>query len=203
MSAADRDLGALGAALAQHRPARLMAFVGPRAARAAVAVIARARPGEERGATELLFIERGRRDGDPWSGNMAFPGGRADPGDADAVATAAREAAEEVGVALDRGAVLGRLSPIVAMTHDKRRPMVVEPVVFALAAGDAPLALAPGEVAAAVWIPLGALRGRAHRARHRHRVLGVPWPFPAWRVDGRTIWGLTHRMVTELLRATR
>ena len=169
---------------------------------AAVAIVARD-GADEPGGIELLFIERVKRAGDPWSGNMAFPGGRAHPEDADAAATAVRETREEVGLDLDAaGERVGRLSTVLAMTHDGRRPMAVHPIVFRL---DHPqeLALAPREVAHALWIPLAALRGHTHRARHRHRILGVPWGFPAWRWEGRTIWGLTHRMVAELLKITR
>ncbi|TNF28332.1 MAG: CoA pyrophosphatase [Deltaproteobacteria bacterium] len=189
----------LATALSRHRPKRLWGEA--RMARAAVAVIARDAPGGA-GGVELLFIERVVRPGDPWSGNMAFPGGRAHAEDADIVATAVRETHEEVGFDLGvHGERVGRLSTVLAMTHSGRRPMAVHPVVFTARGGDA-LTPAPGEVAHALWIPLAALRGEGHRERHAHRVLGVPWRFPAWRWEGRTIWGLTHRMVSELLRVT-
>src|SRR4051812_31480098 len=68
----------------------------PARRRAAVAVVLRERGGE----TEVLLIRRAERDGDPWSGHVAFPGGRADPGDASLEATAIREAREEVGLDL-------------------------------------------------------------------------------------------------------
>src|SRR5262245_5919302 len=54
------------------------------------------------GPAELLFIERALREGDPWSGHMAFPGGRRDRADADLVATSLRETREEVGLELGR-----------------------------------------------------------------------------------------------------
>src|SRR5262245_41364530 len=87
--------------LSAHRPA----LVGEGETwRAAVALVFCAPPGAE---PELLFIERARREGDPWSGHMAFPGGRRDPKDTDLAATAARETHEEVGLGL--GAPIARL----------------------------------------------------------------------------------------------
>ena len=65
-----------------------------RFARASVALIFRS---TENGGKELLFIQRARREGDPWSGDMAFPGGRLQPEDASARAAAERETLEETG----------------------------------------------------------------------------------------------------------
>ncbi|PKN57493.1 MAG: CoA pyrophosphatase [Deltaproteobacteria bacterium HGW-Deltaproteobacteria-14] len=187
----------LARALARYRPRAL--WGEQRMVQAAVAIVARD-DANEPGGTELLFIERVKRAGDPWSGNMAFPGGRAHPEDRDVTATAVRETREEVGLDLETAAErVGRLSTVLAMAHDGRRPMAVHPIVFRLDLAQE-LALAPREVAHALWIPLAAFRGHAHRARHRHRILGVPWGFPAWRWEGKLIWGLTHRMVTELLK---
>src|SRR5450432_2372229 len=60
---------------------------------------------------DVLLIERAIREGDPWSGHMALPGGHADPADADLSATAERETLEEVGLDLRAiGERLGRLS---------------------------------------------------------------------------------------------
>src|SRR5262245_28580055 len=56
-----------------------------------------------RGRADLgvLLIKRAKREGDPWSGHMALPGGRRDPKDASLIETAAREAREETGVDLE------------------------------------------------------------------------------------------------------
>ena len=56
-------------------------------ARAAVAIVVRPRVDED----EILLIRRSQRADDPWSGHMAFPGGRSEPSDADLCATAIRE----------------------------------------------------------------------------------------------------------------
>ena len=56
---------------------------------------------------EALFIHRAVRVGDTWSGQIAFPGGRREPGDADLLATAIRETLEEIGVDLSGAERLG------------------------------------------------------------------------------------------------
>jgi hypothetical protein len=89
--------------------------------RAAVAVLLRAPT--VRDEAEVFFIERAVRAGDPWSGHMAFPGGRRDPGDVDLRATAVRETREEVGIDLERDATLiARLPdlPAVLKTAEER-----------------------------------------------------------------------------------
>ena len=166
---------------------------------AAVAIVVR----EGSGGAELLLIRRERRPGDPWSGHMAFPGGKVDAGDADALAAARREAREEVAVDLGRSAtLLGPLSPILATTHDRRRPMAIAPFVFALAE-DVALEPQPGEVAEALWAPLAFFEERRHRERMSHPLFGLPWRWPAYRYEGRVVWGLTLRMLDDLLARLR
>ena len=58
------------------------------------------------GDPEILFIKRASRRGDRWTGHVALPGGRRDPGDADDAAAAVRETAEEVGIALAPGSAI-------------------------------------------------------------------------------------------------
>jgi 8-oxo-dGTP pyrophosphatase MutT (NUDIX family) len=62
---------------------------------------------------ELLFIRRAEHEADPWSGQMGFPGGRAEAGDTDLKQTAIRETLEEIGIDLARdGAFLGPLDEV-------------------------------------------------------------------------------------------
>src|SRR5438093_2935884 len=80
---------------------------------------------------EALCIHRAVRAGDVWSGQIAFPGGRRDPGDADLLATAIRETMEEVGVDLSSAERLGVLDDLYPRTP-VLPPVVVRPFVFAL-----------------------------------------------------------------------
>src|SRR5258705_6854336 len=80
---------------------------------------------------EALFIHRAIRAGDTWSGQIAFPGGRRDPGDVDLLDTAIRETHEEVGVDLTSAERLGTLDDLYPRTP-VLPPVVVRPFVFAL-----------------------------------------------------------------------
>jgi 8-oxo-dGTP pyrophosphatase MutT (NUDIX family) len=163
------------------------------APRAAVALVLRAAPP----ATELLLIRRATRAGDPWSGHVALPGGRAQPEDADAVATAVRETHEEVGIDLaTAGRWVGALPPVHPLTGAPR--VVVRPYVFAVEAGTR--ALPNDEVAEAAWIAAEELLAPAAAAEHLHEAEeGVSLRFPALSARGFVVWGLTHRILLDFL----
>ena len=171
----------------------------PKVARAAVALVL----ADTAAAVELLLIQRAIRDDDPWSGHMALPGGRRDPGDADAVATASRETHEEVGVDLRAGAeVIGRLDEIRAVARHRPLDLVITPVVFAL---QRPVALRPSprEVESAVWVPLSFLASPDAESTYVRTLDGVTSEYPAFRYQRYTIWGLTHRILQGFLEVVR
>lgn len=153
---------------------------------------------ERHGRTEVLMIKRAERVGDPWSGHMAFPGGRMDRPDRTGLRTAMRETEEEIGIQLDRaGSCIGRLSDIVSRPHSGRSPMVVTPYVFHL---HTPVAIeANHEVAEAVWVPLAFLRDPQNRRSMSWRKRGVSLTLPCYDFDGRRIWGMSLGMLDELL----
>jgi 8-oxo-dGTP pyrophosphatase MutT (NUDIX family) len=145
-----------------------------------------------------LFIRRAERADDPWSGQVAFPGGRRDPGDPDLLATALRETREETGVDLTAAEWLGVLDDLVPSTPTLP-PVLVRPCVFALAARPA-LAAERGEVARAFWVGLARLAARGARQELVLTVRGVARSFPAYRVGEDVIWGLTERILTPFMR---
>jgi len=177
-------------ALGGYRPAPAPADLPDRAA---VAVILR----EGAGGIEILFIRRAEHPHDPWSGQMAFPGGRREPTDADLGETARRETAEEIGVNLASSAeLLGRLDEVRAMGRMQPLPLVIAPYVFRLTQ-PAQLSLSD-EVRSVHWLPLDEMLDVRTRSTmdyvHEARTL----QFPCLRLDELVIWGLTYRMFMSL-----
>jgi 8-oxo-dGTP pyrophosphatase MutT (NUDIX family) len=162
----------------------------------AAAVAAVLRVGSD--GLDLLFIRRAEQRGDPWSGHMAWPGGHVDDGDPSPLATAIREAREELQLDVERdGELLGAL-PVVR-THLRKGPgpRHVAPFVFAVR-GDPPLR--PNhEVQEAMWVPLVFLQESRNRGRFVWMGRGLPVVLPCYRYQGRIIWGLTLRMIDDLL----
>ena len=144
----------------------------------------------------VLLIRRAERAGDPWSGHMAFPGGRREPEDADLVATAVRETFEEVGLRLTRTDLLGGLDDVVPRTP-VLPPIAVRPFVFLLA--ERPALRPNPEVAGVRWVHLDHLLHPETYHSARLEVRGEPRDFPAYRVDETIVWGMTERILTELL----
>ena len=159
----------------------------PRSAKGAVAVVLRGRIG-----VDVLLIERQEREGDPWSGQIAFPGGMRARGDRSPLETVRRETKEEVGLSLPRNARL--LGWLPARVPANRVQWLVVPFVFAL---TRPARLAPGpEVARAFWASLDALPRTLHRA-----VIPLPvgdLEVPAFDVGGIPLWGFSFRVLCDL-----
>jgi len=187
----DVGLEAIRRKLAARDPAL---YQGPEPKRrAAVAAVLR----EGHDDTEVLLIRRAEREGDPWSGHMALPGGHAEPGDRDLLATAVREAREEVGLDLAQHRLLGKLDDLAAVARGRFTGMVVAPFVFAIQ-GHAELH--PNyEVAQLLWAPLGRMaRGELDVVKELDRD-GELARLPGFGVRGQIVWGMTHRMLRNLL----
>lgn len=187
--------------LADHRAASTSpgAEGGPQAA---VALVLRA-PSLEGGEAEVLLIRRAEHPDDPWSGHMAFPGGRRDPADASLERTAVREAFEEVGLALAAHArLIARLDDVPAIARGKRLGLSVTPFVFQLADVDAPLR-PNDEVAEALWVPVGPLARGEVAGTFTYDYEGQKLELPCLRVGERIVWGLTYHMLQSFFQALR
>ncbi len=159
---------------------------------AAVALILRASPA----GPELLFIERAHHDGDPWSGNLGFPGGKVEMDDTEERRAAERETMEEIGLDLGSARCLGRLSDIVGA----HLPVRVSCFVYGL---ESPATFWPGdEVRRVFWVSLDHLLDPKRHLEAQVRFSGRDLASPAIRIGeaGDTpLWGITYRLVMQFL----
>jgi 8-oxo-dGTP pyrophosphatase MutT (NUDIX family) len=147
-------------------------------------------------ALELLLIRRAEREGDPWSGDLGLPGGGVESEDRDQEHTAMRETWEEVGLDLSTAVSLGALDDVASPAMG-RRSVVVRPYVFWMSSLPA---LRPNEEVAAVHrIGLPRLLRGEGRSRFLYEWGDHQVPLPEVDVDGRRLWGMTLRVIDDLL----
>lgn len=147
---------------------------------------------------DVLVIRRSDSPRDPWSGQMALPGGSMDATDDCLLATAVRETREETGLGLDgRRDVLGRLETLRPL--GVRLPVItIWPFVFRTLPDAAARAASP-EVASVHWFRVEDLADRRNRGSHPWQEGGLVRRFPSIELEGRVIWGLTYRILTGFL----
>lgn len=186
------DLRRLAEAL-EHAPGRQIDPETPMRF-AAIALVLRL--GELR-EPEMLMIKRAEVDRDPWSGHVACPGGRMEPGDRDLAHTATRETWEETGIDLALvGKILGTLDDISPRTP-VLPPIIIRPFVAAV---PSKVEIVPSpEVAAAFWVPLSALRERSSWGTGMVNVRGVDREVSTFTHGDYMVWGLTERVLQQLL----
>ena len=158
--------------------------------RAAVALILTPDP------DSILLIRRAEREGDRWSGQIAFPGGRWSPGDADLAETARRETREEVGLDLSSAPVAATLDDL-APTTPVLPPIVVRPFVFTVPE-PAPLIL-NSEVAGAWWVPLDTLLEPDLLRPMEYERHGTLVRSTGYHLTHGVLWGMTERILTPVL----
>jgi 8-oxo-dGTP pyrophosphatase MutT (NUDIX family) len=160
---------------------------------AAVALVLR----EVDGDLEALFIRRAEHDGDPWSGDLAFPGGRIDPEDADAQAAAERESREELSLDLSGARRLGRISDVLGHAESIR----VSAFVYGIE-GD-PKLVPNYEIAEAFWSPLAHSTAADRQEMRDFTYADVVSRLPTIRLleDPRApvLWGITYKFMDEFM----
>jgi 8-oxo-dGTP pyrophosphatase MutT (NUDIX family) len=179
-------------ALASHTPVEAEEEEGVR--KAAVALIFRL---GENDAVELLFIKRADYEGDPWSGQIAFPGGRVEARDASLAETAIRETREETGIDLAReGMMVGRLDDL--RPRAVRLPAIMVRPFVALLDRNEPLVLSP-EVALSFWLPFASLARAEAWREDIVSASGIRINARVFRYQEHVIWGMTERILAQLL----
>lgn len=186
------DVARMAERLRRHTPRPK--HPGDHVRRAAVALVLRPRTDDE---LELLLIKRAEYSGDPWSGHVAFPGGRSEPGDVSLEQTALRETLEETGIDIRRdGVVLGVLDDLAPRTASLP-PVVVRPFV-ALVQPD--VSIEPSEeVALAFWVPLAALEDPTATVQSTVSAHGVSLRVASFLHEGHVVWGMTERILRQFL----
>jgi 8-oxo-dGTP pyrophosphatase MutT (NUDIX family) len=149
---------------------------------------------DDDGIARVVLTERATRDGHH-SGEVSFPGGKAEPDDADPAATALREAAEEVGLdaAAARVRIVGRLETFWIPVSD----FAVTPVV-AVAPPRPTMTASPGEVARIVEPPMARFLPDAPIEIVERLVGEWPLRYGAYAIDGLSVWGATARILSQL-----
>ena len=154
-------------------------------AKAAVGVVFR----RDNGVLKLLLVKRAEVPGDPWSGDMAFPGGKRCPDDNGLIETVTREVYEETNIDLCSAHFLGVMDPLGSTA---RRGMTVLPMVFLL--DKEPEIRINKELAYHLWTPFHDLTNSRGKALVKNR-----FDTDVFHVGGDVVWGLTYRMLERLI----
>jgi len=163
---------------------------------AAVSVVARA----ARNGPEVLLIKRAVVDRDPWSGHIAFPGGKHEADDRHLLDTARRETREETGLVLPETPPqwVGRLPGVTPRGAGLLPPLVVTPFLFRVGP-DADARVASREVEQVHWVPLRQLADPDREGTYRFPIGNAVRSFPSIDVLDAQVWGLTWRILDGLM----
>ena len=161
---------------------------------ASVALVLR----EGDGGPEVLFIERATRPGDPWSGDLGFPGGKVEVGDCGPREAAERESREELDLDLGQARYIGRLADVVG-AH-----LPVRVSCFVYGVGSTGLFSFSDEVRDAFWVPLAELVAPTRHIMAPVRFGEDTFERPSIRLPAAgkpVLWGITYRLVMQFLDA--
>ncbi len=157
---------------------------------------------EEPKGASMLFIKRPDSDSDPFSGHVAFPGGKMKGEDSDKLETAVRETREEIGVDIAHsGRVLGELDDV-NPNNPRANTYIVTPYLSVL---NEEVTFTPctREVEEVLWVPLAHLLDEKNfKLRLRERD-GIPREDYAYIYEQYIIWGMTGRILRQFISLTR
>jgi 8-oxo-dGTP pyrophosphatase MutT (NUDIX family) len=153
-------------------------------AQAAVAILVKPRQND----LEFFLVKRAEVDDDPWSGDMAFPGGKKNLQDHTLIDTAVREVLEETSIVLQGNDVIGFMEPIYSSV---RKDLAVQPIVYRF--DEYPEVHLNYELTKYIWVPLSEIIHGKTEAKVKE------WEGPVYKVKGETVWGLTFRMLEKIL----
>ncbi len=176
-----------------HRKAQKLDRNGE--SQAAVAMVLR--EGEDE--TEMLFITRATHPADPWSGHIAFPGGRFELSDAHLTETAVRETLEEVSLDLRQHSLLGMLDELSGRRANHPAGVIIACFVYWINPSKVLDLRANYEVAEFEWISLSHLLDSANTIELSFDFSDQPYPAIRFPGDDKALWGLTYRFVSPLL----
>lgn len=150
---------------------------------AAVAILVRPKTDD----LEFFLVKRAEVDDDPWSGDMAFPGGKKNQEDTTLIDTVVREVKEETNIVLSNKKIIGFMKPVYSSV---RTNLAVQPIVFRL--DEYPIVQLNYELTRFIWAPLSKLQGSKIQA------VVKGWEEPVYMVKGEIVWGLTFRMLEKI-----
>lgn len=180
-------------AVSNYQPQRVDRNSYPAHVHAAVALLLRQSPY----GVEILFILRAEFPGDPWSGNIAFPGGHIENRDKSARDAAERETFEEIGIDLRQEEFLGQLDDV-AGAH---LPVIVSCFTYYVSRST-PITH-NHEISKTFWVQLDSLidpeRQRLHHVTFRGKELTRP-AVSLLDSEKTLLWGITYRLVSHFLR---
>jgi len=156
------------------------------------------RLGAETNEPEIFFIQRAHYETDPWSGQVAFPGGREETGDLSLSFTAIRETWEETAIDISRnGEVIGQLDDL--RPRVVRLPAVIVRPFVALIDANATTPILSHEVADSFWVPLTTLRDDTGWRDTIVTAGGIEFNRRAFHHGGFVVWGMTERILSDFL----
>ena len=168
-------------------PTILKSISDEQGANAAVALLLKLK----RGDYDVLFVKRVENPSDPWSGQMALPGGKREPKDKDLKDTVMRETMEETGIKLDDCRFLGVLT---AISSEPKPEIKILPFVVLLE--DEPkLKLNKNELERVIWVPFEEI------VQSKGTVEFSFGKVPAYIFADSIVWGATYKILSKFIKA--